>query len=440
MRGIEASLLVWRDVSSGSFASEALRKRTGSLPENERALASTIVFLALRRASLWKHIAVTMTGRPLGSLSPAAGDALVLGIAGVTELRTFYPRVLVNALVEWVKANGADRESGMINAVLRRAVDEGPKVLERMKKSRSLKDLSLAYGVPGWAALLWTGSWGKDRAKELVRLASMKSFMSLRLSPGADPVECVSRLMGSGYRSWRSPLLEESLRMPASAHPPSLPGFSDGAFTPQTESSMIVGKVASSLYKGGTILDMCSGRGIKACQILQAIPESTVEGWDLSTPRIRAAGQEARRLGLPFGRLSLRAGDALKLSPRDQTSLVILDAPCSGSGTWARHPDAKWRQSPEKLGDLHQLQSRLLARALDIVLPGGSVLYSTCSLFREENEQVVGEVIEGREDIVEMPPDNIYHCFNRGRPWGDYILPKLPWVDGFFIAVLDKRA
>ncbi|MDO9509355.1 MAG: RsmB/NOP family class I SAM-dependent RNA methyltransferase [Thermovirgaceae bacterium] len=439
MRGIEASLLVWRDVISGSFASEALRKRTDTLPESERTLASTLVFLALRRASLWKHIARTMTGRPIGTLSQAAGDALVLGIAGVTELRTFSPRVLVNAMVEWVKTKGMDRESGMVNAVLRKAVEEGPKVLESMKMSRSIKDLSLAFGVPGWAASFWAESWGKDRAKDLVRLASMKTFMSLRLSPWINPAESVSRLLGSGYRSWRSPLLDESLRMPSSAHPPSLPGFSEGAFTPQTESSMIVGKVASSLYKGGTILDMCSGRGIKACQILQSVPESSIEGWDLSAPRIRAAGQEARRLRVPFGRLSLRTGDALKMTPQGESGLVILDAPCSGSGTWARHPDAKWRKSPGNLVDQHQLQSRLLSRALEIVQPGGSVLYSTCSLFRQENEQVVAEVIEGRGDIVEMPPDNAYHCFIRGRPWGNYILPVLPWIDGFFITVLTKR-
>lgn len=239
MRGVEASLLVWRDISSGSFASEALRKRTEKLENGERMLASSLVFAALRRASLWKHIARTMTSRPLGSLSPAAGDALVVGIAGVTELRTFSPRVLVNAMVEWVKANGDGRESGMINAVLRRAVEEGPKVLSSMKKSKSIKDLSLAHGIPGWAAALWTESWGKERTRDLVRLGSMKSYMSLRMSPFADPDESIAGLAGYGYRVWKSPLIDESLRMSSSAYPPDLPGYLEGVYTPQTESSMI---------------------------------------------------------------------------------------------------------------------------------------------------------------------------------------------------------
>ncbi len=439
MRGIEASLLVWRDICAGSFASEALRKRTCKLEEGERVLASSLVFIALRRASLWKHIARTMTGRPLGAISQIAGDALLLGIAGVTELRTFSPRVLVNAMVEWVKTNGDVRESGMVNAVLRRAVEEGPKVLLDMKKSRSIKDLSLAYGVPGWATALWVESWGKERARDLVRLASMKSYMSLRMSPFADPDECLARLGGSGYRAWKSPLVAESLRMSSSAHPPSLPGYRDGAFTPQTESSMIVGHVAASLYTGGTILDMCTGRAVKACQILQALPGSSVEGWDISVPRVRAGEQEAKRLRIDQDRLLLRTGDARVMEPLDEVSLVFVDAPCSGSGTWARHPDAKWRQSLEKIEDIQKLQCRLLARALDIVKPGGSVLYSTCSLLRQENELVVAKVVEGRDDIVEMPPDNIYHCLSRGRPWGSYILPLLPWQDGFYFAVLNRR-
>lgn len=439
MRGVEASLIAWRDISTGSFASEALRKRTEKMQDSERTLAASLVFLTLRRASLWKQIARSLTDRPLGSLSTAAGDALVIGIAGVTELRNFSPRVLVNAMVDWVKANGDPRESGMVNAVLRRAVDEGPKVLAAMKQSRSIKDLSLAHGVPGWAASQWTESWGKDRARELVRLCSMRSYMSLRMSPEEDAEKWTERLWESGYRAWKSPLLEESLRMASSAHPPSLPGYSQGAFTPQTESSMIIGRVAASLYNGGTILDMCCGRGVKACQILQTVKESMVEGWDLSLPKIRSAAQEAGRLKIPLPRIVLRSGDARNLEGPKGVRLVFLDAPCSGSGTWARHPDAKWRQSQESIEEMQGLQCGLLARALEIVRPGGNVLYSTCSILKQENEQVVANVIKERSDIVEMPPLNTYHCFMRGRPWGNYILPTLPWQDGFYIAVLNKR-
>jgi len=439
MRGLEAALLVWRDVQGGSFASEAIRKRSSSLPESERILATTLVFVALRRALLWKHIARQMTGRPLGTMSQAAGDALVLGIAGVSELRHFLPKVLVNAMVEWVKKSGNQRESGMVNAVLRRAVEEGPAILKKFSASRSLKDNALAGGVPSWAAAMWSESWGKDRARDLVRFSSMKSMMSLRLSPRADIENTISRLAEGGYRSWRSPLLEESLRLSSSAHPPSLPGYAEGLFSPQSESSMIIGRVVSSIHSGGALLDMCSGRGVKALQILDALPGSVLECWDVSPAKTRAALSEARRLGISSDRMIAKSGDALTLFPSGETKTVFLDAPCSGSGTWSRHPEGKMRLIPDKIGDMHTLQCALLSKALDIIPPGGSVIYSTCSLFRQENEQVVAKVLESRGDVVEMPPDNTYHSFSRGRPWGNYIFPTLPWLDGFYLAVLNKR-
>ncbi|HDQ92876.1 MAG TPA: hypothetical protein ENN89_02020 [Synergistetes bacterium] len=439
MRGIEAALLVWRDVQGGIFASEAIRKRGSALPESERVLASTLVFVSLRRALLWKHIARNLTGRPLGTLSPAAGDALVMGIAGVTEIRHFAPRVLVNAMVEWVKNKGNQRESGMVNAVLRRAVDEGPDTLKKLSGSRSLKDNALAGGVPSWAAAMWSESWGKDRARDLVRFSSMKSMMSLRLSPRADIESTITRISDAGYRSWRSPLLEDSLRLSSSAHPPALPGYDEGLFSPQSESSMIIGKVVSSLYSGGILLDMCSGRGVKALQVLDTLSASFLECWDLSAAKIRAASAEALRLGIPSNRFIAKSGDALFLDPSGEVRTVFLDAPCSGSGTWSRHPEGKMRLIPDRIGDMYSLQCALLSKALDIIPPGGSVIYSTCSLFRQENEQVVAKVMESREDIVEMPPDNTYHSFSRGRPWGNYIFPTLPWLDGFYLAVLNKR-
>lgn len=439
-RGIEASLLVWRDVLAGGFASESLRKRTETLTETERTLAATLVFAALRRAALWKHMAREMTRRPLGGMSRAAGDALVIGIAGVCELKNFSPRVLVNALVEWVKERGEEREPGMVNAVLRRAAREGPDIVARLRASRSIKDASLYSGVPGWAAGLWTGSWGKEQAKEIIRLSSMKTFLSLRLSGRHEPSPVLEALEEAGLRAWRSPLVSQSLRMSSTGHPPSIPGYSEGAFTPQTESSMIVGEIASSVFTGGSVLDMCTGRGVKAFQFLESVPGSFLEGWDISAPRINAALQESARLGVGRERFALRTGNALEMEPLAGPGLVMLDAPCSGSGTWARHPDGKMRLSPEKLEDLAELQSKLLVRAIDLAAPGGTVLYSTCSLFRQENEQVVAKAMEARPGIVEMPPHNTYDCLIRGRPWGSYILPRLPWLDGFFIAVLTKRA
>lgn len=109
MRGIEAALAVWRKINEGSFASEVLRKKSHNLPEGDRILAASLVYGAMRRAIFWKHLAKKYSGRPLREFSPAAGDAVVLGIAGIAELRKFPVASLVNALVEFVKRTDSEK-------------------------------------------------------------------------------------------------------------------------------------------------------------------------------------------------------------------------------------------------------------------------------------------------------------------------------------------
>jgi len=439
MRGVEAALFVWRDVMKGAFASEAIRKRTEKLPEGDRILVTSLVYAGLRRAPLWKNLAVRFSGRPLNAVSVFAGDALVLGIAGLLELNSFAPQVLVNALVEVVKKNGRPKEAGLVNAVLRKASQRGKAAVDEISRSPSLRDQCMYSGVPNWVGMQLGDCWGRDEARRLVRLMAMKTFMSLRLSPGIQPQPVIEELEKRGFRAWASPVLKRSIRMASSAFPPGLPGFREGYVTPQTESSMIVAGIAASFYDGGPALEMCCGRGIKTGQILQDLPGICLESWEISALRLEAAKREMKRLGLEGCNLRFRQGDALKLEPLNLPKLVFVDAPCSGSGTWARHPHAKLRQNPRKLEELASLQAGLLSRALEIVAPGGVVLYSTCSILREENERVVAETLSGCPDVVEMPLANIYHNVQRGRPWGYYLWPTLPWNDGFFLAALMKR-
>ncbi|MEA3507737.1 MAG: RsmB/NOP family class I SAM-dependent RNA methyltransferase [Synergistota bacterium] len=440
MRGIETALLIWRDVNRGHFASEAIRKRTADLPDAERTLAATLVYAALRRASLWRYMAKKMTGRSLGNLKPETGDAIVMGIAGVTELRNFESGPLVNALVDYVKRRKSPKDAGMVNAVLRRAGSEGPAMLKKMLKSKNPKDQALARGVPGWAVAIWENAWGREETGKLVRLVSMKAFVSLRVSPGVDRTETVSDLVAGGLRAWESALVPDSIRLASSLHPPDLRAFRQGAVTPQSESSMILGRIAASVAPKGMFLDMCCGRGIKTGQIAGSLPDTEIEAWDLSEGRMAAARREMARLGMPEDRVFFKRGNALKLEPRRTPDTILLDAPCSGSGTWARHPDGRWRLTSDRIANMQSQQQALLNRAAEIIGPGGVIVYATCSLFRQENEQVVASVLERDRNLIEMPLGNTYHYVRRGRPWGYYIWPGLPWLDGFYMAVLIKRS
>ncbi|MGD9821480.1 MAG: RNA methyltransferase, partial [Aminobacteriaceae bacterium] len=155
--------------------------------------------------------------------------------------------------------------------------------------------------------------------------------------------------------------------------------------------------------------------------------------------RAKAAERELARTGRR-GKVRIITGDALQTLPSFIPAMISLDAPCSGSGTWNRHPEAKWRLTPEKLDSLASLQINLLKRAVSLLAPGGIVVYSTCSLLKNENENVVAHVLSEEPGLVELSFPFSGPVFRKGRPWGTYMWPELPWIDGFYMAVIMKKS
>ena len=429
MRGIEGALIVWKEVLKGGFASEIIRKRAAEMSAEDLSLCSSLVYAALRRFSLWKDIYSRFIKI---EVSPQVHDALTIGTAGLLELKRFEPAPLVSGIVNEIRKTES-KACGFVNAVLRKVEAEGVQVLKQIKSSPRVTDKALAAGIPKWALPLWLKSWGNGGVNELLSYANIRPYSSLRISGAAAPV--IKKLREMGLNAWQSPLIPRSVRISATVFPPGLPGYAEGEFSPQTESSMIIGGLLSRFYKGGHVLDMCSGRGVKALQFVQEVENASIECWELSENRTKAALREAKRLKAEKN-IIFRTGDAMELEPVKKPSLVLLDAPCSGSGTWNRRPESKFKTTRSTLDGMTKLQANLLSRALSLVGNGGVIIYSTCSLFREENENIAANALTcgARFLPLEMKGNHL----KRGSPFGTYILPSLPWFDGFYTAVIMK--
>jgi 16S rRNA (cytosine967-C5)-methyltransferase len=315
-------------------------------------------------------------------------------------------------------------------------MERAPDYVESLRASPALSDQALSYGVPGWAALWWSKELGMKEAKRLIQISTAQTWMSLRASPGVDRDEWIA---GYGVSSASpSDVATCGIRLESNPYPPDLPGYEDGRVTPQTESSMLAANALSSHWRGGRLLDMCVGRGVKAGHIMTRRLDAEVEGWDIAPLRLKAAEREFARLGVSGERFSLVCGDALSLEPMAVPSAILLDAPCSGSGTWGRHPDGKWKNNPSSVARMEALQKSLLSRACKILPAGGVIMYSTCSVFRCENENVVGSVMALRDDMAEIPLNIRSSAARRGKPYGTVILPESPWIDGFYMAMFGK--
>ncbi|MDR2176379.1 MAG: RsmB/NOP family class I SAM-dependent RNA methyltransferase [Synergistaceae bacterium] len=462
MRGIKGALLALQSVRDGRFIGSALRSLGNEMPVKELSLASSLAYAALRRESLWRTVFETCAverkregkkeGKSAGAgmkknqkFSPLVSDCLLVGTAGLLELRNFAGGVLVNGLLEILKERGQEKAVPAANAILRSVSRDGAGILEKFRRSPRLEERAMWAGIPGWTLPAWKKTWSGDELNELFGLAQISPRASLRTPPGEREGVLVS-LRQKGQTgdtdlagAEPSDLFPDSIRLASTVLPTLLPGFGEGRVTLQTESSMLAASLVKDFWRGGPVLDMCSGRGVKAGQIAQALPAAPLECWEISPGRHLAAAHEMERLGAG-GRVRLRAGDALSLEPLEPPEVVLLDAPCTGSGTWNRKPEFKWKLNWAKLDKICAVQKNLLKKALSLAKTGGIIVYVTCSLLRQENENIVAEVLSERTDCVVLDVPWTGRHLRRGRPWGTYIWPSLPWLDGFYAAVMLKKA
>ena len=269
-------------------------------------------------------------------------------------------------------------------------------------------------------------------------MMELPSYSALRVSPDKRD-ELTAMLDAKGLRYNQSDI-SPAIRLNESMLPAKVPGFNEGLCTVQAEGSILAASIVGKFNKGGMILDMCSGRGVKSAQILQECPSSRAECWEISEARSKSAVRELERLGV-LERAVMKAGNALSLTPDGAPDFVMLDAPCSCSGTWNRKPESKWRLDWKKLDSLVATQKKLLERAVSLCKPGGYVLYITCSLLKQENEGVIAEILSGHSECVEVSRlvDWKGEFFRRGKPYGVYILPGNSWLDGFYCSLILKK-
>lgn len=440
MRGIEAALTVLTSDNGGKFSSEALRILASREKMNppDISLASSLIYITMRRKELWEKIASDYL-RSKDKLPPAVYMGVLMGVGGLLELRRFSGGVLVNGIAEYLKRNkNTAKYTGLVNAVLHKIIENGAGLMDKFRRSAVIDERAMWAGVPVWTLPAWSRTWSRTELYALFEMTDSPSYSALRISPGKSD-ELLPMLDAQEIHYTHSPI-SNALRLNESVLPAKIPGFAEGLCTVQNEGSILTASIAGKFYDGGMILDMCSGRGVKAGQILQECPGARIECWELSEGRTKSAGYELARLGVSE-RATLKTGSALTLEPWESPGFVVLDAPCSGSGTWNRKPESKWRLDWKKFDSIVETQKRLLARAVKLCKSGGHILYITCSLLKQENENVVAEIIAANPECAEISGLVGWQgdMFRKGKPYGIYILPCDSWLDGFYCSLILKR-
>ncbi len=385
-----------RVAEDGAYADRALRSASAALDDRDRSLARQLAFGSVQRLRTLDHAIETLGKRPVRKLDPPVRAALRLGAYQLGYLDGVPRYAAVNESVELVRAAGLERAVPFTNAVLRRLADGIAQLLA------ALPEGPLKHSYPDWVWELWLRDLGEEEALALMRAQNEPAPVVVRHVRGQTPDGSETDI----------PNAYEVARVDEKA-------LQSGEIWPQSRGSQLAGLCVGS-RAGERVLDLCAAPGGKATMLA-----GEVVAVEVNEARARELEENARRLGAENVTVVHADGRAL---PPELTGFdrALVDAPCSGLGVLAARPDLRWRSSP-----LPELQLELLRAAAERVRPGGTIVYSVCTVNADESEAVVDasglevEVIDGWEQFR-----------HARRPEFLQTLPHVHRTSGFFIARL----
>ena len=402
---------------SGSREAQALEPR-------DRAFLSSLLLTTFRHKGEIDAILGKLLDRPLPRKSGPAREILVLGAAQLLFLDVA-PHAVIDLAVRTAKADrNALHFSGLVNAVLRKLASGGAELRKGLDGPR--------LNTPDWLWSRWVKAYGEETARRIAVAHGERPALDISFKDSAS--EWQGSLGGAI-------LPNGQLRLPSGHAPvPELPGFTEGAWWIQDAAATIPVRLFGEVA-GKVVLDLCAAPGGKTLQL--AALRADVTAVDVSEQRLRRVTDNLMRTGLAA---KIIASDVLSPELAGEWDSVLLDAPCSATGTIRRHPELPYLKDEAQVKELAGLQRRLLRKAAQLVRLGGRLVYCTCSLEPEEGE------VRVRGFLADHPEFEIVPAAGDGLPGGSVqpegwvrTLPCMsygasPGMDGFFAAALRRRS
>jgi 16S rRNA (cytosine967-C5)-methyltransferase len=394
-----------------------------ALTERDRALVRMIVATALRRLGSIRAVLDRFLAHGLPQNLPRIEAALLTGAAQILFLDVPH-HAAVDLSVRLATEQQRGRYAGLVNAVLRRIAREGRAQLEA---------LDAAVDVPPWLFQRWQRNYGAETALAIAAVHRIEPALDLTVK--REPDTWAARLNGRVIGP-------STVRLAQYGPIPALAGYAEGEWWVQDFAANLPARLLGAVG-GLRIADLCAAPGGKTAQLAAA--GARVTAVDRSPARIKRLRENLTRLRLDAETIEADAAE-WRAPPFDA---VLLDAPCTSTGTIRRHPDLPWRRRPEELATLAALQARLLDGAAALVRPGGVLVYATCSLEPEENEAQIDSLLARRDDLVRAPigPDELPVPADMVNARGELRTlpchlpdpaPRLAGCDGFYAARLRK--
>lgn len=421
----------------GAYATLLLAASEPELRADDRALCYELVLGTLRR-QLWLDALIEhYAGRGASSLDPPVRRSLRLGLYQLRFLSRVPASAIVNESVNLAHVARVRSAAPFINAVLRRATRE-PEHDPAADVEDPIERLSIETSHPSWLLDRWIRAFGRAEAEAFAHANNESAPVAFRIiRRHVNCQELLDELRTAGGVLQPSQIAPDAWRIQGAtavlqrlAH--------EGKVYIQDEASQLVAHVLDP-QKGERVLDVCAAPGSKSTHIAALTPDvSIIVAGDVHEHRVRNVLEAASRQGVERLRVIVHDAEAGLAFPQSSFDRVLVDAPCTGTGTLRRNPEIRWRISDRDILDLAARQRRILTVAAETVRPGGRLVYSTCSIEKEENEEVVAGFLEENAFFTQVAPNAVLGQLDLDitkRTW-----PHKGGGDGFFIASFDRRS
>jgi 16S rRNA (cytosine967-C5)-methyltransferase len=413
-----------------AYATELLHAQQYSgLSQKDHGLATELVMGVLRWRSVLDEKIGKYSSQKLQKLDAEVLTALRLAAYQMQFLSRIPTRAAVHESVELVKRAKKRSATSLVNAILRKLATQ--KVSEKTSAENN--------SHPQWMVERWANEFGSDATSKICAYNQSIPEVVLRMSDEITKEE----LTAAGIKLAPGRILKSASRMDC-GEITSAPAFNEGRVAIQDEGSQLI---AMLVGKGKRILDCCAAPGGKTRVIAEQNPESPITALELHDHRARLL----RKL-VPAKNVEVATIDAREFTSDTLFDRILVDTPCSGTGTLARNPEIKWRLKPEDLPDLQSRQIEILQAAMRLTAPGGRLVYSTCSLEHEENADVVSQTLinnncfrltECRTALTELQTNGELQWTDLDSLVAGPYLRTIPGVhpcDGFFAAILERTS
>lgn len=428
----------------GAYSNIALSKQleSNTLKDVDRAFVTDLVYGTIKWKLTIDYIISKFSSTKLKKISPWILNLLRLGVYQILYMDRIPESAACNESVKLSKKYGHAASSGFVNGVLRNIARKKDSISYPDKQKDPVLYLSVRYSHPDWLVNEWINNFGVEFTESLLISNNEVPDFTIRVNTlKTTKEELISNFRKSGLEASEGRAVDEALVLKNPGSFLKLDVYKAGHFQVQDESSMLSSKILDP-KPGELVIDVCSAPGGKTTHMAQLMNnKGSIIARDIHEHKINLIDEASERLGISI--VKAQVYDALMVDESlvEKADRVLVDAPCTGYGIIRKKPDIKWSRTMSDLKEITELQLKILSAASKYVKPGGFIVYSTCTIGKEENRDLVERFLTDNKEFdfygfTELLPEVLREYSGNGYI---EIYPNINKIDGFFIAKMRKR-